>query len=261
MLTIDLIECNKCHIPKPASEYHKKGDRIRKICKLCRKPERHKRYLSTIERTKQQNQHWTSNNRARVNIRSKESRILRRRKCLEYYGGKCTCCGEPTYEFLAIDHINGGGGKHIRQLGGGGTYIYSYLIRNNFPEGYRVLCHNCNCAIGAYGYCPHQTHEKEKSAQLRPFYASLRRKRQRRLFVIERYGGECACCGENKVEFLTIDHPNRDGAAHRRIIGGSGSRFYLWLQRNNYPDGFRVLCWNCNFADGLYGGCPHVVTH
>jgi hypothetical protein len=33
--------------------------------------------------------------------------------------------------------------------------MYAYLIRNNFPEGYRVLCHNCNQSLGYFGYCPH----------------------------------------------------------------------------------------------------------
>jgi hypothetical protein len=28
---------------------------------------------------------------------------------LSAYGGKCVCCGESEYKFLAIDHINGGG--------------------------------------------------------------------------------------------------------------------------------------------------------
>jgi hypothetical protein len=31
------------------------------------------------------------------------------------------------------------------------------LIKNNFPDGFQVLCHNCNMSIGLYGYCPHQT--------------------------------------------------------------------------------------------------------
>lgn len=30
-----------------------------------------------------------------------------------------------------------------------------------------------------------------------------------------------------------------------------------WLRRNNYPNGFQVLCHNCNMAKGFYGKCPH----
>ena len=28
-------------------------------------------------------------------------------------------------------------------------------------------------------------------------------------------------------------------------------------RKNNYPEGFQVLCSNCNFAKGKYGSCPH----
>ena len=33
--------------------------------------------------------------------------------------------------------------------------MISWLINERFPEGFRVLCHNCNQAIGYYGECPH----------------------------------------------------------------------------------------------------------
>lgn len=74
---------------------------------------------------------------------------------LAAYGNKCACCGESRPEFLAIDHINGGGGKHRKEVGGGSRY-FGWLRRNGYPPGYRVLCHNCNMAIAMYGSCPHQ---------------------------------------------------------------------------------------------------------
>ena len=77
-----------------------------------------------------------------------------RRRVLDAYGGACECCGERTYEFLAIDHIDGGGNQH-RKSGGGSSGVIRWLARNGCPEGYRVLCHNCNSALGYYGYCPH----------------------------------------------------------------------------------------------------------
>lgn len=82
-------------------------------------------------------------------------------KCLSHYGGnpaKCACCEEKTYEFLGIDHINGKGNKHRKEVGtkkDGGT-IYQWIIRNNFPPMFQVLCHNCNLAKGFYGNCPHK---------------------------------------------------------------------------------------------------------
>ena len=66
---------------------------------------------------------------------------------------KCACCGEGTYEFLSIDHIAGGGNQHRKSLGS--KYIYSWLIHQGFPEGYQVLCHNCNMAKAFYKVCPH----------------------------------------------------------------------------------------------------------
>ena len=75
-----------------------------------------------------------------------------RDEVLKHYGGKCECCKERMFEFLAIDHINGGGGKHRKAVKIDFTY---WLKKNNFPPGYRVLCHNCNMAMGRYGYCPH----------------------------------------------------------------------------------------------------------
>lgn len=76
-----------------------------------------------------------------------------------YSGGApcCACCGEKRIEFLAIDHIEGKGGEHRSDLKQRGTNIYHFLKKNNFPPGYRVLCHNCNQSFGLYGYCPHQS--------------------------------------------------------------------------------------------------------
>jgi hypothetical protein len=74
----------------------------------------------------------------------------------------CACCKENQYEFLSLDHINGGGSKHRKSLGT--KYILSYLVKAGFPEGYQVLCHNCNLAKGFYGKCPHQRTPDEKLA-------------------------------------------------------------------------------------------------
>jgi hypothetical protein len=85
--------------------------------------------------------------------------------------------------------------------------------------------------------------------------------------AFEAYGGAiCRCCGETEFYFLSIDHINGDGAAHRKQIAGNrkssyktcaGHQTYLWLRLNNYPPGFQVLCMNCNFAKGHFGECPH----
>lgn len=71
---------------------------------------------------------------------------------------RCACCGEDMLEFLCIDHINGGGSREHKKTG---VNIYAWLRKNDFPLGYRVLCHNCNSALGFYGYCPHSEVKRE----------------------------------------------------------------------------------------------------
>ena len=75
----------------------------------------------------------------------------------------CRCCGETIMGFLAVDHINGR--KHLpekeKNLRSSG--LINFLIKNNFPDGYQILCHNCNMAKGFYGECPHEKARKEET--------------------------------------------------------------------------------------------------
>ena len=77
--------------------------------------------------------------------------------------------------------------------------------------------------------------------------------------AILRYGGyRCRCCGESEPKFLTLDHVNNDGSAHRKEIRNRGSGIFKWLKDHDYPSGFQVLCMNCNHGKALNGGvCPH----
>jgi hypothetical protein len=85
------------------------------------------------------------------------SRHLRkvRWSAIEHYSGgspACSCCGEAHPEFLVLDHVNGGGNEERRRYGRG---LFGYLKRAGYPDGYRVLCANCNTAFAYYGACPH----------------------------------------------------------------------------------------------------------
>jgi hypothetical protein len=71
------------------------------------------------------------------------------------------------------------------------------------------------------------------------------------------YYPSCNCCSENSLDFLTLDHINNDGAAHRKEHKLKGAKIYYWLKSRGYPSGFQVLCWNCNASKGLFGECPH----
>jgi hypothetical protein len=81
--------------------------------------------------------------------------------------------------------------------------------------------------------------------------------RLRKLKVLEHYGKDCVCCGESNWECLTIDHMNGGGTKHREETKRFGTGFYMWLIKNNFPEGYQTLCWNCNCSRGQYGYCPH----
>jgi hypothetical protein len=55
----------------------------------------------------------------------------------------CARCGFSDDRALSIDHINGGGLKHLREIHAIGSGFYRWLKKNNFPEGFQVLCMNC----------------------------------------------------------------------------------------------------------------------
>ena len=93
-------------------------------------------------------------------------------------------------------------------------------------------------------------------------HAEVARRRNRKRLqrakreVLMHYGNcRCACCGETQMEFLSIDHMNGGGRRHRSDFGIGN--MYVWLRKHNFPDGYQVLCMNCNFAKGRFGRCPH----
>ena len=108
----DLRICKGCGETKPVSEYHRapeSRDRFCSFCKAC-KNEKMARY------------------RAKSDVPGAYQRIHRKKirdLCLSHYSNgtyRCACCGESAYEFLAIDHMNGNGQEHRREIGSkGGT--------------------------------------------------------------------------------------------------------------------------------------------
>lgn len=102
---------------------------------------------------------WEEENADKVreyrNKWQRENRRSSRLLVIEHYGGKCACCGESNEIFLAFDHVNGGGTQHIKELKGQNLTLVKWIIKNNFPEGIQILCHNCNYAKHREGQCPH----------------------------------------------------------------------------------------------------------
>lgn len=142
------LVCIKCEQESPESNFYKDKNRPNgryPECKPCVLERRAAFFKRDSDRLKQ-------------NMRNYTARI--RKRVLDHYGHKCACCGESTYEFLAIDHVNNDGFAHRREIfggnqGKGSKSMCVWLIKNNFPPGFQILCHNCNNAKGFYGECPH----------------------------------------------------------------------------------------------------------
>ena len=71
-------------------------------------------------------------------------------------------------EMFNYDHEGEWGNKHrnaqgLRILG---HALYRWLIKHNFPPGFRCLCANCNSSRGYYGYCPHEREREAARAKL-----------------------------------------------------------------------------------------------
>ena len=158
----------------------------------------------------------------------------------------------------------------------------SLKVRNETTRLRPGQCHRCKTGdpaegFSANGYCVpcwreyqrvwHATHRGERNADSRSYYwrnrdeqraKHLAKRREEKRRALEAYGGRCACCGEDRFEFLALDHINGQGKKHRMQASGVGAQFYIWLRVRGYPQGdLRVLCANCNVALGLYGYCPH----
>jgi len=146
---------------KKAKEYWKKYNKEWKEKNREKYKERMKDWQKkNPEKTKKYREEYYKKNREKI-IKIKIKNNLKYRRlakidCINHYSkGKncCSCCGVFHLEFLAIDHIKGNGIKHREKIK---EYLPLYLKRNNYPKGFRILCHNCNMALGFFGYCPHK---------------------------------------------------------------------------------------------------------
>ncbi len=160
--------CTACRKKKDAGEFYARGggqkggprktEAVCKICKYQKDRMRLEKESVKVRRAFLQKQRRQKDPASHAKA-AKEHRVKLRNEVITAYGGVCVCCGEDNREFLAIDHINGGGTKS-RKLGLhiAGTSFYLWLRKLDFPKDlFRLLCHNCNMSRGCYGYCPHES--------------------------------------------------------------------------------------------------------
>lgn len=128
---------------------------VQRECRLCRSERSTRAYRANRDELRAYHQRWYTENKERALSVGAAYRKGLRQDVIAAYGGRCSCCGESRWEFLSVDHINGGGAI-LRRSSEKGAMLYRELRRRGFPkDNYRLLCMNCNFSLGRYGYCPH----------------------------------------------------------------------------------------------------------
>ena len=91
-----------------------------------------------------------------------------------------------------------------------------------------------------------KTHRKYINMMQKKYYSVYAPKLK--IDILAHYSNGRMCCAEcGKTDRLSIDHINGNGSKHLLSLGFNSSyQFYLWLRRNHYPKGYRVLCRGCN---------------
>lgn len=147
--------CVRCRATKTLDEFKDGRGYVRRLCTPCRE-------YAAGHRAKRKTS-WTDVENGIDRLRYLKAQRALRAEVVAAYGGICRCCGEDIPEFLAVDHIEGNGREHRRQLkreAESGEHktaaLYNWLRSRGYPEGFQVLCHNCNVAKGLYGTCPHR---------------------------------------------------------------------------------------------------------
>lgn len=150
------------------------------------------------------------------------------------------------------------------------VYCCGACRHNAFNERRRKggICRDCgertsiNSRTGRrYYYCDaHRTRKNE--TDLNRYYRSKsdykRREAAARIELkskfINVYGKRCACCGDTREMFLTLDHVRGDGSTHRKKASMWSIYKHAVQSRDNSL--YQVLCMNCNFLKGNEDSCP-----
>lgn len=108
--------------------------------------ERNKEKIAASDaRYRDENREEISNRKKTESQRSHNREYMLKRKTAvfkHYSHGSFCCaqCGFSDIRALSVDHIEGGGRQHRREIN---QPIYHWLFKNGFPEGYQILCMNC----------------------------------------------------------------------------------------------------------------------
>lgn len=111
--------------------------------------------------------------KAAARIKNKKRYETVRHDVVDHYGGRCTCCGEGLFVFLAIDHKNNDGAeerRNFKQAKASDITFLRWIQKRGYPDGYQILCHNCNWAKYKLGEC---NHLQLSPAEMEMYYDAL----------------------------------------------------------------------------------------
>jgi len=97
----------------------------------------------------------------------------------------------------------------------------------------------------------------KKRAQLMKASIAIKNTKMR-LEIISYYTNEkmcCQCCNESMLEFLSIDHIIPIAQTKEKRM--HGIQLYNSIIKNNFPNKYQILCFNCNFGKKHHEECPH----
>src|SRR3989304_4614114 len=138
--------CKKCGVEKSLADYHQNKmakDGHLGNCKSCSAAYSREWLRRNRHRARENGRRWRRANPEKTLSLAKAHRHRERMRALRAYGSKCACCSEARLEFLVLDHPEGGG-LADRKKHGMGRSFYTWLKKQGYPAGLRVLCHNFN---------------------------------------------------------------------------------------------------------------------
>ena len=161
-------KCDTCKLERSFDCFHRNRrnkDGFHTTCKECKKIvdkryqennkdkikiRRHDYYLGNKDTIIKKVRKYIDENPDRRCIWSRQVRLRLKREVFAHYCGtidiKCALCPETDINLLSIDHINGDGAKHRREMmdrSFGGNRLYRWLRKQGYPDGFQVLCMSC----------------------------------------------------------------------------------------------------------------------
>lgn len=253
----------------------KSGKRSEMLAKFRKK---NKKKLSDCKKAKRRNNLQTMREIERI------QRFQKRIRALKILGGVCKECNENDPNFLAVDHISDDGFLERKEITfsslaakiiSGKVDISKYQVlcfnHNREKEWRRIhnkmfsvklsdtkkKCARCLCKV------PVELFRRTKGRALgvvsfckicEGFWKAFRKMR-----VLNKLGGECACCGNLNPIHLEIDHIDGGGAKKRRE--GEDVKLYIAIDNDTIDySHLQLLCVNCNMSKSHNNNiCHHKV--